>query len=209
MAAAEMTGSTGRDGDDNLTDLLGNNKVWGREGNDRIIVGGGGDWISGGDGNDIVLGGGGNDMLLGGSGNDILVGGDGDDHVNGGTGLDLIIGGRGADHLIGGNDGDLLLAGYTDYDENVIALDRLLAEWTQPIDYTARVNNISTGGGSLVGLGVLLNDATSHDDNAFDTLHGNGDRDLFFYNFEGSGVKDKLNDWKGTGSQFETRLDID
>lgn len=181
----------------------------GGDGKDVIDGGDGDDLLEGGGGDDILLGAAGNDSLLGGGANDIVVGGLGNDILNGGLGRDLLIGGRGADKLLGGNDDDILAAGYTDYDQNVLALEKLLAEWTGPNDYASRVSHVTGGTGSLLGLGFLFNDRTIHDDNLLDTLEGNGDRDLFFSNFEGAYVKDKTSDRKTSGSQSETRIDID
>jgi Ca2+-binding RTX toxin-like protein len=187
----------------------GRNRIWSGEGDDTVITGSGNDEIHADGGNDVILAGAGNDDIDAGSGNDIVVAGDGDDHLVGGSGRDLLIGGSGSDWICGDAADDILIAGSTDYDANVAALKALLAEWSSGASYPTRVANVTRGGGSLVGLGVLLNDTTVHDDSDYDELRGDGDRDLFFYNFEGAGTKDKAKDIKLSGGTAETRVDID
>ena len=189
----------GGDGDDELRGHSGNDVLDGGAGNDTIRAGSGDDLIRGGDGDDFLHGGGGNDIVLGEAGND---------HLDGKNGRDLLIGGLGADLLRGGGHQEVLIAGTTDYDNNDAALRALLAEWTRPTDYATRVHNITSGGGSLAGLNLLLNDTTVHEDEDEDILEGNGGRDLFFYNFEGFGVLDQILGFKKNGSKAETRIDI-
>lgn len=54
-----------------------------------------------------------------------------------------------------------------------------------------------------------LDDTTVHDDDAYDILEGDGDRDLWFYNYQGAGTKDKAKDIKTSGSKEEERVEID
>ena len=114
----------GYSGNDVLTDLLGNNKLFGGTDNDTLTSGGGNDWLDGGtgddaltsaDGNDWLDAGTGDDKLFAGAGNDTLYGntgddyleaGDGNDYLNGGTGDDVLIGGLGKDTLTGGTGAD-------------------------------------------------------------------------------------------------------
>ncbi len=165
---------------------------------DRIVVFGqaGDDVIKLADEIDLdceIYGGDGNDKLGGGMGNDILIGGDGDDTLVGGLGRDLLIGGRGADKIAGDAGDDILIAGYSDYDANRSALLSVLAEWTRDLSYSDRVAHLRDGGG-LSGL-IRINDATAHDDNAYDVLTGDQGRDWFLYNQDQSGsVKDKITD---------------
>jgi len=115
----------------------------------------------------------------GGAGNDILVGSAGVNTLNGNAGRDLLIGGLGIDSLVAGDDDDILIGGTTDFDTNLVALDKIKAEWIQPIvPYAGRVSNLSNGGG--LNAPYLLNNATVHDDGAADALSGNGGLDWFF-----------------------------
>jgi len=103
----------------------------------------------------ILDGGAGNDILRGGGGNDILLGRTGDDRLSGGLGRDLLIGGLGNDGLQGAawfpdarqREEDLLIGETTIYDDDGEALAQVLAEWTAPRSYAARVANLTTGNG--------------------------------------------------------------
>ncbi len=85
------------------------------------------------------------DMLVGGQGNDVLLGGDGEDDLSGGAGRDLLIGGDGADVLNGGAGEDILIGGTTNYDDDLIKLSEIMAEWTSGRGFDSRVNNLLTG----------------------------------------------------------------
>lgn len=78
------------------------NLVEGRDGNDFVNC------LAG---NDTILGGGGNDSLHGSVGKDSLEGGDGNDQLFGESGLDVLFGGAGADTLIGGASKDISTGG--------------------------------------------------------------------------------------------------
>jgi Ca2+-binding RTX toxin-like protein len=196
------------DGNDVITAGSGNDDIHADGGHDRVFAGDGHNKIWSGDGDDLILAGSGNDSIDAGSGNDVAVGGSGDDRLDGGKGLDLLIGGRGRDTVSGDEDDDILIAGWTDYDSNADALDALFAEWKGPANHPTRVSNLVSGGGSLAGLDLFLNDITVHDDNDYDLLEGELGRDLFFYNFEGSGTKDQAKDIKATGASSDSRIDI-
>jgi len=154
------------------------------EGNDKLEVsaetignivaygGAGNDHLSGGKGNDLLSGGAGNDKLSGGWGDDILLGDAGNDRLSGGPGRDVLVGGTGHDKLSGGGDGDLLIGGSTVYDNNVMALRAISAEWSRrDVSEHERIRHIRFGGG-LNGAWVL-NPTTALDDHAHDKLDGN------------------------------------
>ena len=114
----------------------------------------------------------------GGDGNDVLVGGAGVNMLTGNSGRDVLIGGLDIDSLVAGDDDDIPIGGTTDFDTNLVALDKIKAEWTQPIvTYAGRVSNLSSGGG-LNGP-YLLNSVTVHDDGVTDALAGVGGLDWF------------------------------
>jgi hypothetical protein len=155
----------------------------GGTGNDLLTGGGGANLIMGGDGcdvlygscgNDTLLGGAGNDDLIGGSGDDILVGGAGADMIYGGEGRDLLIGGLDGDHIEGGGEDDILVGGYTSHDNDVAALDSIMAIWGSSASFSARVSTL-TGSGGLLQAGVTVFDDDSRDD-----IIGNSGRDLAF-----------------------------
>lgn len=111
--------------------------AFGRGGNDTIIV-------------DpritlpaVLRGGRGNDVLIGGAGADILLGGSGIDVLFGGAGRDLLIGGEGRDYLNGGEGEDILVGGWTKYDHDVAALDKVLTEWNSSHDFATRSGNVT------------------------------------------------------------------
>ena len=84
----------GRDGNDYINCLAGNDTILGGDGNDSL---------HGSTGNDSVVGGDGNDQLFGESGRDFLFGGAGDDTLIGGGHKDISTGGVGADHFVFAN----------------------------------------------------------------------------------------------------------
>ncbi len=155
----------GGSGNDLLTGGGGRNVILGGSGND-ILFGAGGD--------DVLLGGAGNDDLFGGVGNDILVGGDGNDMLNGGAGRDVLIGSQNDDFLNGGTGEDVLIGGVTVHDDNVAALDAVMAIWSSSDSYNARVTTL-TGSGGLLEAGVSVFDDDDHD-----VLVGGAGRDLYF-----------------------------
>src|SRR5262249_58317241 len=121
---------------------------------------------------------GGNDHLVGNAQNDILVGGDGNDVLEGGAGRDVLIGGLGTDTLNGGTDDDILVGGATIYDQNLEALDAIMAEWARADrSYDQRINDLRQGGG-LNGT-FVLNKNTVLDDGALNVLTGGAGTALF------------------------------
>ena len=152
----------------------GNDILTGGSGRSVIIGGSGNDVLYGGAGDDILLGGDGNDDLFGGAGNDVLVGGNGNDILSGGTGRDVLIGSQDDDVLDGGTDEDVLIGGVTIHDNDVAALDAVMAVWSSSASFNARVATL-TGTGGLLEAGVAVFDDGDHD-----VLVGGAGRDLYF-----------------------------
>jgi hypothetical protein len=164
----------GGSGNDLLTGGSARNVISGGTGND-VLYGDGGD--------DVLLGGDGNDDLFGGSGNDVLVGGNGCDVLDGGIGRDVLIGSQDEDRLAGGSDEDVLIGGWTIHDNNVAALDAVMAIWASSATFSARVATL-TGSGGLLQAGAAVFD---DDDN--DHIVGGSGRDLIFgdtYRWDGA-----------------------
>ncbi len=142
---------------------------------DDVLDGGAGiDRLFGGLGNDFIFGGADTDILDGREGNDVLVGGDGDDRMLGFTGNDLLIGGLGRDILDGGAGQDLLIGGTTTYDQNLLALQAIFAEWNSALPLVTRRTNLETG---LPGGIRLAGGDTVADDQQQNCLHGGADDD--------------------------------
>lgn len=183
-----LTGS----GDDTVIGGKGNDTIRGRSGADRLEGGDGSDTISGDNNNDTLIGGAGQDVMFGGSGKDqvsggggadILVGDSGIDDLSGGSGRDILIGGNGADILTGGDSDDILIGGRTKYDGSQAALKAIMNEWNGSRAYSARVDNIRTGGGA--NKTKKFNSATVRADSGeTDKLTGGDGRDWFFREFD-------------------------
>jgi parallel beta-helix repeat protein len=150
--------------------------VYGGDGNDKIQISGKlKDRITA-----ELYGGAGNDKLKGGNGDDILVGGDGKDSLDGKAGRDILIGGLGSDKVMGSHDDDILVGGFTTYDNDRVALNSIMAQWTSANDFLTRISNIQTG--TQVAGGFQLNDTTVLNDAVKDDLKGKGGMDWFFAN---------------------------
>lgn len=164
-----------------------------------------------------MFGGAGNDTLTGGNGNDTLVGEDGCDLLIGRHGYDLLIGGDGIDLLVGDSGSDILIAGTTAFDNNLAALDSIMAEWTSNHSYAQRVANLTQMGmnpgfNGLNGAIFLIaegEDATVFDDGVADFLSGGGDRDLFFASDEGCWSQDWILDLQNNEFVEELMVDAD
>ena len=113
--------------------------------------------------------------VTGSIGNDILVGDANANVLVGGTGRNLIIGEGGPDQLFGGGD-NILIGGTTAYDQNLTALDAIMAEFTRTDqNFHQRVSAIMIGGG--FNGAFVLNTATLFDDGATNVLTGGGGLD--------------------------------
>jgi Ca2+-binding RTX toxin-like protein len=157
---------------------------YGQAGNDQIELDD--DWSSGHrvsfSVSAFLFGGDGNDDLdaRGSIANNVLRGGAGQDDLEGGSGRDLLIGGLGSDELDGEGGEDILIGGTTDYDNNLVALGAILAEWGRTdLSFDARVNHLRGQPGGLNGPYVLT-DLTVHKDGYSDDLDGGDGQDWFF-----------------------------
>ena len=118
------------------------------------------------------------------------------DAGDGGAGNDVLIGGAGSDALLRQDGDDLLVAGTTAFDDNLAALDAVLAEWTSGRTYAQRVANLrGTGSGPRANGNTFLKvsgpGVTAFDDGAVDALDGASGSDWFFAHLSG-GVTDVI-----------------
>lgn len=130
-----------------------------------------------------AIGGAGNDVLTGsGSRANLLIGNAGNDLLTGGSDRDLLCGGLGSDTLSGGSGDDLLIGGFTSYDDDLIALRAIQAEWqTNARAFQQRSDNIyGTGSGTRLNGSYFLNNSTVFDDGESDTATGGNGQDWFF-----------------------------
>jgi uncharacterized repeat protein (TIGR01451 family) len=142
--------------------------------------GSGGDHISaaGSAANNVLTGHGSNEVLTGGHGRDLLIGGTGAATLNAGSGDDILIGGS-TNYDIGSNSG-------MTYDQQLAALDAIMAEWGSAASYATRL-------GALAG---QLNSSTVHDNSASgmavaDQLLGNANANDWFFAGVNDAVKGK------------------
>jgi Ca2+-binding RTX toxin-like protein len=130
----------------------------------------------------VLFGGSGNNILdaTGSTANNVLVGGAGSDRLTGGRGRDLLIGGGGSDTLTAGSGDDILIGGSTIWDlpsptmtsqQQLLALNAIMAEWGSGDPYATRVNSLQNGGG-LNGSTVLNASTIVEDSTAIDTFVG-------------------------------------
>ena len=172
------------------------NQLFGNDADNLLVGGPFVDLLSGRAGNDVLLARDGDDALLGGDDNDILLGGGGDEtQIFGEGGRDIVIGGDGSDMLDGDDEDDILIAGDVLFgggteDENIAALQVILAEWgLTDRTYAQRVADISAGVG-VGGLFALTSGGTVIDDGDPDTLTGGPGIDWFFRNLGDDTVTD-------------------
>jgi CSLREA domain-containing protein len=140
----------------------------------------------------FLFGGDGNDFLdaSGSIANNVLVGGAASDTLVAGAGRDILIGGAGTDCLYAGRGDDILIGGTTDFDNNLAALNAIMAEWGRKDEnYATRINRLMTGGGHNGSF--LLNASTAHNDQAIDRLFGGLGMDWFFASTSGP-FEDKI-----------------
>jgi PKD repeat protein len=129
--------------------------------------------LSGGDGNDTLFG----DSAMGPA---VLLGGAGNDTLYGGMGRNIDIGGTGWDVVYGHWNDDILIGGTTAFDNNLVALAALRAQWARTdVDFATRIGQLN---GSLPGGsngGYLLNSQTVFGDDAGNFLFGSDGSDWF------------------------------
>jgi hypothetical protein len=122
--------------------------------------------------------------VTGSVGNDLLVGDANPNVLIGGTGRNLIIGG-GGDTIVGGGGDNILIAGTTAYDQNLTALDAIMAAWTRTdLSFEQRLAHLISEGqndGRLNGP-YVLNKQTVTDDGSQDSITGGGGLDWVFLN---------------------------
>jgi Ca2+-binding RTX toxin-like protein len=98
----------GRDGNDAIAGLGGNDTLNGGMGADTLFGNKQNDLIDGGSGNDMLFGGMDNDTISGRDGNDVIAGNIGTDRLMGEAGNDMLFGGMNNDSLSGGEGSDIL-----------------------------------------------------------------------------------------------------
>ncbi|WP_197455992.1 choice-of-anchor Q domain-containing protein [Stieleria neptunia] len=165
------------DGDNRISAGDGRDKIKTRDGRQIIITGAGNDDIRTGSGDDLINAGDDHDTIKSGSGNDIVLGGSGNDQLYGDRGRDLLIGGIGEDRIYGGRDDDLLIAGSSLYDDDQIALDTIMAEWTSDRAFRTRVSNLQSGVGTNADIVLIANQTVLSDDDR-DRLYGDPGNDF-------------------------------
>jgi hypothetical protein len=115
--------------------------------------------------------------VIGGTGGNTLISSPLGAVLIGGTGGNLLIGVGGKDVLIAGPDSSvihagtgetIMIGGTTVWDNNVVAMDAILAEWSRPIPYLQRVHDLFFGGG--VNGPFLLNRTTVHSNGVHDVM---------------------------------------
>jgi hypothetical protein len=135
--------------------------------------------------------------VTGGSGDDILVGA-GNGVLRGGAGRDILIASAGSARLIGGPGDDLLIGGVTAYDTNVLALQKILAEWASADTFQQRITFLTQGGGQNGAF--VLTSQTVLDNGVPNILIGGSGHNWFFADLgagqdtltDFSSAKDKL-----------------
>jgi hypothetical protein len=101
----------------------------------------------------------GGDSMEGAAMGSILVGHGSRNSLIGGAGRNLLIGGYGTNLLEAGKSDDLIVAGETTFNDNIAALDQILAEWQSADSYAVRISDLKNGGG-LNGASRLILNAT-------------------------------------------------
>lgn len=109
--------------------------------------------------------------LTGNSSGNALVGGDANDTITAGSGNSVIIGGKGQDTVRGGSGQDIVISSYTNYDNNLLALNSILGEWQSANSFQVRVSHLRTGGG-INKTNVLIADQTVNNDGVPDLIYG-------------------------------------
>ena len=123
-------------------------------------------------------------VIEGGNGDDVLVAGSSDDLVSGGAGNDVLIGCDGEDQLSGDGGEDILIGGNTSWDEDLAALQAIIAEWGKvPPNQSSKVAHLTSNGKGGLNNPYKLRtgaDGNVFDDAAVDVLTGGTGDDWFF-----------------------------
>lgn len=164
----------GGGGNDFIEGNVGNDSLSGGDGNDLLRGVDGDDTIFGDDGQDSVLGMLGNDSLDGGAGSDIVLGDLGNDTVLGGADRDVVIGDHGSDSVNGGDDEDLVTGSSYRFDNDLVSLAQLLADWNLGTSYTDRATQLEDTDYAYQwkALALITDSGTLYDDYARDTVNG-------------------------------------
>lgn len=94
--------------------------------------------------------------------------------------MNLLIAGSGTDVLVGGANQDLLIGGSTNYDQNVAALNAIMAEWTSADSYALKLKYLmGTQSGGQNGT-TLLTKTTVRNNTHVNTLTGGQGLDWFW-----------------------------
>jgi hypothetical protein len=115
---------------------------------------------------------------IGGSGTNLFVG-NGNNFFLGGSGRSILISGPGPGTLVAGSGEAILIGGNTNWDTNVVALTKIMAEWSRSIPYAQRVFHLMFGGG--FNDPFLLNTGTVHSNFARDVLTTGAGLDFVFF----------------------------
>ncbi len=111
--------------------------------------------------------------VTGGNGNNLLVGDANANILVGGTGRNIIIGGAGADSVTGGGKDNILIGDSTVWDENLVALKAIFAEWTRTdLSFEQRLAHLISNGqnDNRLNGSFTLDKKTVLPDNAVDKL---------------------------------------
>jgi hypothetical protein len=119
--------------------------------------------------------------VIGSIGSDLLVGDANPTVLIGGTGRNILIADMGGASIYGGGGDSIQIGGYTSYDQNLTALDAILAEWTSADSLSTRRRDLRDGGG-LNGTYILNPTATR---NRAATVFDNGVADQLY---DGTGL---------------------
>jgi hypothetical protein len=118
--------------------------------------------------------------------NNVLVGQRGNDTLKGGSGRDILIVGAGAGTLDAGGGDDILIGGYSSFDNNIIALLAIMAEWGRTdADYNTRVAHLQGTQSAGLNGSYLLNASTVFDNGVVDLLDGGAGMDWFLVGTSG------------------------
>jgi hypothetical protein len=123
--------------------------------------------------------------VIGSIGSDLLVGYANPTVLIGGTGRNILIAGMGGASIYGGGGDNIQIGGYTSYDQNLTALDAILAEWTSADSLSTRRRDLRDGGGLngtyiLTSAGTRNRTATVFDNGVADQLYDGTGLSWFF-----------------------------
>jgi hypothetical protein len=121
--------------------------------------------------------------VTGSMGNSMLVGDGNANVLTGGVGRNVIIGGGGPDTLIDGGGDNILIAGFTVYDQDLTALQAIMAEWDRTdLSFEQRLAHLISEGrnDNRLNGSYVLNKKTVFTDGASDSVIGGAGLDWVF-----------------------------